>query len=105
MADYKENIIAGKSWQRCNKIQINNPYIGDKTVTLFEEEITDLGNGKFLNEPKGSISVIFDNPAATVNLINPVTGDALGATTTYQDIYVILHSLYIQKALERDSQV
>ncbi len=103
MADYKESLISGKKWQRCNRIQIENPYNGSKYINMVEEEIADIGDGIMVNTPKGNIIEPFADPAAVVNLINPETGESLGSTVTYQDIYVILHSLYIQLATQRDA--
>lgn len=34
---------------------------------------------------------------------NPLTGESLGVTMTYQELQVALYSLYIKLALERDA--
>jgi hypothetical protein len=103
MANYKENSITGVTWQRCHRIDIRNPHEEPKFAVFLEEEITDLGNGKIVKSPVGQILADFTDPSAIVNLINPETGDSLNSSVTYQDIYVILYSLYIKLATERDA--
>ena len=103
MANYKESSVAGITWQRCNRIDIRNPYEEPKFAVFVEEEITDLGNGKIVKSPVGQILADFTDPSTVVDLINPETSDSLATSVTYQDIYVILHSLYIKLATERDA--
>lgn len=102
MANYKESNVTGVTWQRCNRIDIRNPYEEPKFAVFLEEEVTELANGKTVKTPVGQILGEFTEPSTVVNLINPETGDSLNSSVTYQDIYVILHSLYIKLATERD---
>ena len=101
--NYRESDVIGVTWQRCHRIDIRNPYEEPKFAVFLEEEITDLGNGKIVKSPAGQILADFTDPTTVVNLINPLTGAPLNETVTYQDIYVILHSLYLQLATERDN--
>lgn len=101
--NYRESDVIGVTWQRCHRIDIRNPYEEPKFAVFLEEEITDLGNGKIVKSPAGQILADFTDPTTVVNLINPLTGTPLNETVTYQDIYVILHSLYLQLATERDN--
>lgn len=103
MANYKESNVTGVTWQRCNRIDIRNSYEEPKFAVFIEEEVTDLGNNKIVKVPAGQILADFTDPTTIVNLINPETGDSLNSSVTYQDIYVILHSLYIKLATERDT--
>jgi hypothetical protein len=102
MANYKESNVTGVTWQRCHRIDIRNPYEEPKFAVFLEEEVTELANGKIVKTPVGQILGEFTEPSTVVNLINPETGDPLNSSVTYQDIYVILHSLYIKLATERD---
>lgn len=102
MPDYKESSVSGTQWQRCNAVVVSNPYGEVPTITLREEQITTVGGQQF-RQDRGGIEFPFD-PAYVVNLKNPVTGEALGATMTCQEIYVALWSMYMQKAAERDAQ-
>ena len=103
MANYKESSVAGITWQRCHRIDIRNPYEEPKFAVFVEEEVTELENGKVVKSPVGQILADFTDPSTIVNLINPETGDSLNSSVTYQDIYVILYSLYIKLATERDA--
>ena len=102
MANYKEENISGTKWTRCNKLVINNPYLGDKIINFFEEEITEI-NGSYINNKADGINLIFNDPSKIINIINSTTGVSTGNTITFGEIYEILHSLYIQLATERDS--
>jgi hypothetical protein len=103
MASYQESTVTGTAWKRCNKIEIRNPYQGQKLAIFLEEELTSLANGKIIQEPSTNIQEPFADPTKIVELVDPTTGTPLGNTVTYQEIYVILHSLYIQLADERDA--
>lgn len=103
MANYNETNVTGTTWQRCHKIEIRNPNGGSKSAIFFEEEITSLENGRVIQEPITNIQEQFSDPMKTIELLNPETGDQLGNTVTYQDVYVILYSLYMQLAAARDA--
>lgn len=103
MANYQESTVTGTTWKRCNKIEVRNPYQGQKLAIFLEEEITSLANGRLLQEPTTNIQEAFSDPAKIVDLINPETGESLNNSVTYQEIYIILHSLYMKLATERDT--
>jgi hypothetical protein len=99
MPDYRQNTKEIKSWYRATKVTINNPYGATPTIRLDEEEATD-NEGVVTTVPVGFIGAEFD-PAERFNLLNPDTGEVIG-TVTQLDLYVILHSLYIDLAKKRD---
>lgn len=101
MSDYKETHVTGKKWQRCNVVHIDNPYQAQPMVTFAEQEIAEVDGATFQTQ-LGQIVFPFD-PAATINLRDPGTGELTGQTMTGADIYAALYSLYIQSALERDA--
>ncbi|MFC7460747.1 hypothetical protein [Hydrogenophaga defluvii] len=103
MSNYREQAISGQKWVRSNSVQISNPYQGLPVVRFGEEEIAVLSDGKTINTPLEGLTEPFTDPAKTFPLLNPVTGEALGATASYQDVYVLLHSLYIALAVARDA--
>lgn len=103
MPNYNESNVTGTTWQRCYKIEVRNPYQGPKGAIFLEEEVTSLANGKIIQEPTTNMQELFDVPTKTIELVNPETGDLLGNSVTYQDVYVILYSLYMQLAAARDA--
>ena len=104
MANYKEESVSGTKWIRSNRVNITNPFNGMPRVNFGEEEITVLSDGKVHTTIWDGISEEFNDPNTQFDLVNPQTGDLLGSTATYQDVYVLLHSLYISLAKKRDLQ-
>lgn len=103
MAKYQEQSITGEKWVRSNAVRISNPYQGTPTITFLEEEVSHLSDGRMVNAQLAGIAEPFSDPSKTFPLVNPVTGESLGATASYQDVYVLLHSLYIALATARDN--
>lgn len=103
MANYREQQLSGSKWVRSNTVNISNPYQGLPVVRFGEEEITELSDGKRVNTPLGDLVEPFSDPTKIFPLVNPLTGEALGVSSSYQDVYVLLHSLYIALAAQRDT--
>lgn len=103
MADYKESSITGKTWQRCSMVSIHNPYKALPIIYLQEEEVTE-ADGKFIAVPVQGLQFPFD-PSRVIPLRNPLTGEPLGSTMTFQQMYIGLWSLYIDAAIRRDLSV
>lgn len=102
MSDYKESMLAGRAWQRCHQIVIENPRNGAPAVRFDEEEVLSVTGEQEMRRSVGTIALPFD-PAKTFQLRNPMTGEPIpGAESTYGDAYVLLYSAYIAAALERD---
>lgn len=101
MPDYKETNIVTKSWRRSNRVQITNS-VGVPPMIEFTEE--DAVNDGILTNvyPAGFIKANFI-PENTFDILNPETGEVVG-TATHMDVYVLLHSLYINLAVQRDLQ-
>jgi len=55
-----------------------------------------------MRTPLGSLAVPFD-PAKTIALRDPATGEPTGATVTYAEAYALLYSAYLAAAAERDA--
>lgn len=102
MPDYKETAVTGTQWKRCDSVTISNPYGGTPTIRLGEEDRANVGGAQF---SKTAAGITFDfDPAIVIQLRDPFTGDVIpGATMTGAQMYAALYSLYIQKALERDT--
>jgi len=108
MANYKEEIIDGEmtKWMRADQIIINNPYDETPHIIFHEEYKGILPDAAVINLPTENITIIdeaFTDPTTVINLVHPETGASLG-TATYEDLQVILHSLYLQLAAARDAE-
>ena len=101
MPDYKEGAIAGIKWTRCCMMVIDNTYNQIPSVQFVEEERMVI-DGQGYCQSKGSILAQFSDPTATVVLLDPATDQPTGGTITHGEIYAILRSLYLGKAVERD---
>lgn len=104
MSNYKEADISGTEYQRARLVSINNELDRPKTVTFVEELVSIIGNTK-LHRDIGQIEETFsaDTVLTEIPLLNPETGEQIGATMTYQQLYVALHSLYMFLANRRDN--
>ena len=100
-SNYNETNVSGQSWKRCFKIEISNPYNGQPECKLFEEEIFSVGD-----KTVSTLTRILEpqiNMSSVIELINPMTGEPLGASITHQDFYIVLFSLYINTAKAKDA--
>lgn len=102
MPDYKETSVAGRSWQRCHQVVIENSRSAPPTLRFDEESIVALGGGE-VRTPAGVLTIDFD-PSREIPLRDPQTGEPTGAVMTYAEAYAVLYSAYLDAALERDVQ-
>lgn len=103
MPNYKESAVAGTKWTRSWQVNIDNKYQQIPTIAFFEEEVVDTGDGTFISKMlPGALRESFSDPSKSFNLLNPATGNVIG-TASYQDLYVILSSLYSALAELRDN--
>jgi hypothetical protein len=97
------------AFDRAYRIEVLNPNAGPKAIRYDEETIervTQDGVTKDTSKgPIGHLTKQFtpENANTPFNLLNPVTGEALGSTATYADLQVLLYSLYFHLATERDN--
>ena len=110
MALYKEQTetveITTTTYVRSNVVTVTNSLNKAPFITYVEEkvQIKD-GEAKSLGNI-GSISefLTVDNLDEEFALLNPTTGASLGTVGTYQQLQVLLHSLYYHLAAKRDAQ-
>lgn len=111
MPNYQEQQITGAKWKRSHFVAIENPLVGEKAVNFYEQFARQTSDGQLTFEEAGSLRQAFSDPSVTFPLRSPVDDslitDASGApvTTTYQNVYVLLHSLYLHLASLRDNVV
>lgn len=89
--------IAGEGYNRCFQVIIDNPLVGDPTVTFSQEMIVGTDAGSVLHIPIQSLPLRFD-PAAQIAVINPQTGEPTGQTVTQAEVYALIFSAYIAAA-------
>jgi hypothetical protein len=100
MADYKESEVTGVSWQRAYRITVENKLNTNPTMVFEEEAVVDVGDVVTTNHV-GNVQGEY-NPEDTFPLLNPETGEPLGGSITQAEMYVMLYSVYIHLAAQRD---
>ena len=102
--NYKETTVSGTSYVRAREVTVTNTLGGYKGIMFCEEEVSIFGN-KIMRENIGAIHQEFtaENAGMEFPLLNPETNEPIGATATFQDVYVLLFSLYYQLAAQRDA--
>lgn len=101
MPDYNETTVTGSAWQRCKQVVVDNRLGVTPSIRFDEERVTALSDGDTVHRNLGALSVPFD-PAAVIELRDPATGEATGATITHAEVYAILYSAYLGTAIARD---
>ena len=103
MADYQETNISGTSYVRANEVFISNPLNGSKVIRFYEETVVNIESSA-QRIPKGPLEVVFSeaNQLTGIKVINPADGTEM-FQLTYEQIYCVLHSLYLDTAQKRDA--
>lgn len=103
MSNYKQSTVTGDSWVRATRVVIENGIGGTPAVSFIEEQVINLP-GEVITRSAGNIAEPFtvENAAEAFDLLHPETGAVIGSAT-YQDVYVMLHSLYMHVATKRDA--
>jgi hypothetical protein len=105
MAKYKKGSVAGETWTRSFQVIINNEYGKMPTIRYDEEDMIQLGDGKVISNRQGdNITYPFnlEEAGTSFRLKNPLTDEYVDAYATYQDVFVLMHSLYFHLADLRD---
>lgn len=107
MSKYNETTVTGESWVRSNKIICTNEYEQSPTIYYQEEELFNFSDGKVVKNIYNPLTpatetFTIDNANTSFIVIDPLTELPTGNTATYQDLYVLIHSLYFHLAKERD---
>ena len=106
MSKYNNTDVVGESWVRSNKVFCTNLY-GQNPTIYYEEELFNFTDGKVVNSnysPMIPANETFTPETANTEfqLISPITEELLNKTATYEDVYVLLHSLYFHLVSKRD---
>lgn len=89
--------INGEKWTRAKELVFQNPLGRNPQVIIHEQDAIDISGVETTIETHAKIHRIFtqENALTEFPLLNPITGEELGSTATYQDIQVMLYSFYI----------
>lgn len=99
--NYKETIESGQVWTRCYRVEIVNPLDRAPSVNMFEETVISIA-GQSITRPGRMLQKMFQ-ATDVVQLVNPATGEPLGASMTHQELYIALYSLWLATAQEHDA--
>lgn len=105
MSEYRETTIIGSSYQRGRTLIFENPRNAAPSI-LIKEETVNIFPTKEIAEPAGEIRKIITDLSITFPIRNPATNIIIeGQTATYQDLFVLLYSLYWHLAVKRDEEI
>ena len=102
MSDYRQQQAAALTWRRAVEVTVTNRLNAVPMMGFIEEDVVQVGDRSFIQPVPGALGVPF-NPAGSIALVNPETGAPLGATVSHQELYVILYSVYLKAAQDRDA--
>ena len=105
MPKYNETAVVGESWKRAFQILIENRYNQVPKIRFSEEEIFVASDGRLAGSYNGGgIEEYFtsENASTQFQLRNPITEEYIDKYASYQDLYVLIHSLYFHLAKIRD---
>lgn len=102
MGDYKSTELVGTSYKRGKKLIFFNTLNANPALHIEEELVYNL-NDEMLNVPAGLIIKEIHDLSTEFEIRDPMTGEPMGETRTYLDIYSLLYSLYWHLATERDN--
>ena len=128
MAKYNASSIAGESWVRCFRVEINNPLptanaaarpMQDGLVSpdvphifFVEEKVCQMSDGSVVKQPVNNDNAFsFAKEQMSLETLGtefPILdadGKPTGATATFEEVYDLLASLYIFSAKRRDEML
>lgn len=100
--DYQQTSVSGTSYQRGRSLYFENQKDRPPSVLIREERVINLVDREII-ESAGEIRVDVTDLSTEFELRNPVNNELLNQTATYQELYVLLYSLYWHLAEARDA--
>lgn len=86
--------VAGESYVRCPQVIIDNRLGRPPVVTFHREQVIGIEGGHAQRYPLTPKPLPFD-PAASVPVIDPETGEPTGATITQGELYALVFSVFV----------
>jgi hypothetical protein len=106
MSNYKETQQSGAVYTRASNIMVGNG-LEQKSIQFREEQVFIAENGDVLFKPLMGVlseNLTEENMLTSFAIVNPETGEEVGAYSNYVDVQVLLHSLYLFLANRRDER-
>lgn len=102
---YKHDHMSGDLWTRTKRIIIENPVDATPMLKFAEEQVIDGGTG-YVKQDIGTINIPMDRDRLfdAFPLIDNITGEPVGTTMTFGEVYSIIYSVYLHFAKQRDQQ-
>lgn len=103
MPEYLESSVSGLSWRRASQLSFFNPSDKPPYVEIAEEDVVRVGD-KITAKPAAGITKVVTDLTPVFQLRNPQTNEVIpDAYANYEQLYVLLFSLYWHLAEERDN--
>jgi hypothetical protein len=105
---YKEKSVTGQSWTRSFQVIIENKLNETPYIRFDEEEVFVVGDNTITQFKGDRVVAPFSQENSTIEfpLMNPITNEVIaGQTAKYEDIFVLLYSLYHHLAEKRDIEL
>ena len=101
MPNYQQTTIAGDSWIRASRVVIENPLEQVPQITFSQERVINLPDTKF-TQGLGTITKFLSSDVYSneFTIVNPITGEPTDQAMQYQQVYAILHQLFLHLANE-----
>ena len=104
MPNYRESQTEGviQQWRRLDYATVFNH--GIPSIVCNEQDRTVLPDGRIINEPVVPIKHELTDASVTIPLVNPDTYEPTEHTVTAGYVHVILASVYLWMARNRDEE-
>lgn len=104
MPDYKLRTVPCTSYVRAKSVTAINTLDGMKMIQFQKETVLILPDGSKAKSDAGECSKIFtpENASTAFPLLD-AAGDPTGAVMTYEQIYLVMMSLFYHVASEQDA--
>jgi hypothetical protein len=105
---YKEKSVTGQSWTRSFQVIIENKLNETPYIRFDEEEVFVVGDNTITQFKGDRVAAPFSQETAGIEfpLMNPITNEVIAnQTAKYEDIFVLLYSLYHHLAEKRDIEL
>ena len=111
MPNYQQTSVAGDCWTRAYRIEMDNPYGENQQakIKFLEEKLCNFSDGTVISQVI-TVTKLEELVEEFLTLENTNTefplfdknGNSLNRSVSYNDVYVILQSLYMFLAEKRD---